>query len=229
LSDRDVHRGALIEGARSLGIEVGDALADAMTLHYELVARWAERMNLTAIKEPVASAHLHGLDSLLFAEVLGDAPSLAGRRAVDVGSGAGFPGLIVALARPELAMTLLEPIRKRASFLRVALADLGRADVAVLEGKLEAPAPNVRPSPPWPADIILSRATVPPLELIALAAPRLKPGGSLVLSGGRGAPSTDEISEAGEQAGLVHQRRRDFVLPGGELRVLDVLASLRPS
>jgi 16S rRNA (guanine527-N7)-methyltransferase len=218
----DAYRSALVAGAESLGLRIAPDLADAMSLHFSLVVKWAARINLTAITDPVEGAHLHGLDSLLFAEVLGPTDSLAGLSAVDVGSGAGFPGLVVALARPAMKMTLLEPIRKRASFLRVALSELARPDVAVVEGKLKAgPKGNLAS---WPADVILSRATLPPPELIALAADRLASNGRLILSGGRGAPSEEEIATAASGTGLIHRARRTFTLPGGELRVLDTLA-----
>ncbi len=200
------------------------ALVDAMCAHHELVQRWAARINLTSLKDPVLAAHRHGLDCLLIADLVPE----GAERAVDVGSGAGFPGVVVALARPELHVTLLEPIRKRASFLRVAATELQlpAARVRVVEGKLEPPEVS---GPPrlFPADVVISRATLPPLLLIERAGPRVCPGGALVLTGGAGAPGAPEIAQAAQSAGLEHDLRRTVTLPGGETRVLDRL--IRPA
>jgi 16S rRNA (guanine527-N7)-methyltransferase len=134
---------------------------------------------------------------------------------VDIGSGAGFPGLVLALARPELDMTLLEPKRKRASFLRVALAELQRADVKVVEARLEDLAGAF--------DLVISRATIPPLDLIPLSVSKLAPGGRMIITSGAGAPSVEAIVEAALRAGLRHRVRTERVLPTGQKRILDVV------
>ncbi|MBK6685165.1 MAG: 16S rRNA (guanine(527)-N(7))-methyltransferase RsmG [Deltaproteobacteria bacterium] len=220
-----VYRDTLLAGAARLGLEVSDSLADGMERHFALVAKWAERINLTTVTEPRLAASRHGLDCLLFTAMI---PLSASWNTVDVGSGAGFPGIVLALARPTLELTLLEPIRKRTSFLRVALAELHLDRVRVVEGKLDPPGlkPPVtapRSTPVWPADLIISRATIPPLELIPLAAPRLSPGGQLILTSGSGAPPPSELARAAEVAGLVPVERREFRLDADETRILDRL------
>jgi 16S rRNA (guanine527-N7)-methyltransferase len=210
------YRDALIAGARALSIPVSAELAEAMTAHYALVVKWAARINLTSVTDPEQAASIHGVDSLLFLEHL---PEGTGR-CVDVGSGAGFPGLVVALARPDLSITLLEPRRKRTSFLRVALAELGRADVAVIEGKLEEVSAGV--AQPFPCDVILSRATIPPLDLIERSGPRLTAGGRVIATSGSGAPPVSALRDASKAAGLVHAGRAERLLPTGETRILDV-------
>jgi 16S rRNA (guanine527-N7)-methyltransferase len=215
----DRYRAALLTGAKTLGIDVGDTLADAMTAHYALVVKWGSRINLTSVTDPEEAASLHGIDSLLFLEPLAKRTGSC----VDVGSGAGFPGLILALARPDLKITLLEPRRKRASFLRVALAELSRADVGVVEGKLEERSAGV--TPPFPADLVLSRATIPPLDLIERSGGRVSPGGLLIITSGAGAPEPPAIASAAKQAGLRHETRVLRTLPTGETRILDVLSA----
>lgn len=200
-------------------------LADAMARHFDLVAKWAERINLTTVTEPRLAASRHGLDCLLFTTMI---PLSASWKTVDVGSGAGFPGIILALARPSLELTLLEPIRKRTSFLRVALAELQLDRVRVVEGKLEPSGHGPQSLPPraaplWPADLIISRATIPPLELVPLAAPRLSSGGQLILTSGSGAPPAAELARVAASAGLVPVERREFRLEGDETRILDRL------
>jgi 16S rRNA (guanine527-N7)-methyltransferase len=215
----DDYRRALVDGARKIGLPLDDALADRMSLHHALLVRWAEKINLTAIKDPTRAAHLHGLDSLLFVELIEQGAKL---KTVDVGSGAGFPGIVVLLARPELDMTLIEPLRKRASFLRVVLAELKRSDVAVLEARLGEPQKGPPPSAPWPADLILSRATIPVLDLITRAAPRLADRGRLITTQGAGAPPLDAIRQHALRAGLAHEARIERTLPNEEQRILDV-------
>ena len=109
MAQRDQFLSALASGARLLGIDVSDPIAASLAAHYTLLIKWAAKMNLTAITDPVEAAHLHALDSLLFAELI-DRDDRS--RTVDVGSGAGFPGIPLALVRPLLDMTLLEPIRR---------------------------------------------------------------------------------------------------------------------
>ena len=120
-------------------------------------------------------------------------------------AGAAFSaGIVLAFARPALRMTLLEPKRKRASFLRVALAELHCSDVQVVEGRLEAEAES---DGPWPADLIVSRATIPPLDLISRSGSRLSSGGRLIVTSGAGVPALTDVREAGRLAGLVHVER----------------------
>lgn len=210
---------ALLEGAGAVGLEVSDVVASGLERHYELLNKWAKKMNLTAVKDPVRAAHLHGLDSLLFAELLDPEETAA---TVDVGSGAGFPGIPLALARPRLSIVLLEPIRKRASFLRVALAELGLSQVRVVEGRLEE---AEGPRGLWPAELIVSRATIAPAELARLATPKLVTGGRLITTSGAGAAP----KEALEESGLRHLRRLERRLPGGEQRILDLLVRESPA
>jgi 16S rRNA (guanine527-N7)-methyltransferase len=201
-----------------MGLAVPEPLVEAMAAHQRLVERWSAKMNLTAVKDPARAAELHGLDSLLVAELF--EPEAAATVA-DVGSGAGFPGIVLALARPKLRVRLLEPHRKRASFLRVALAELRRPDVEVQEARLEPLEPGRAPA--WRAEAIVSRATLPPLELVGLAPPYLEPGGRLVLMAGAGAPEPQGLARVAKEAGLMPVDRLLRHLPGGEVRILDVL------
>ncbi|MBK8013471.1 MAG: 16S rRNA (guanine(527)-N(7))-methyltransferase RsmG [Deltaproteobacteria bacterium] len=224
--DEDAYEAALVEGARAIGLDLSAAMVDALARHQGLVNHWAKKINLTTIRGPAEQATLHGLDSLLFLEMLEtNGPSEV--TVVDVGSGAGFPGIVMALGRPSLRMTLLEPIRRRASFLRVALAKLERPDVRAVEGRLEAPgAPGAAGAAGarldvWPADVIVSRATVPPHLLAPLAAPRLCPGGALIFSSGAAAIGEVDVKNLAASTGFAHAARRRFILPGGQVRVLD--------
>lgn len=147
--------------AEASGVHVPPRLVEACEAHFGLLVTWNKTHNLTRITAPRDAARAHYLDSL--APLLGRP---APRHVVDVGSGAGFPGLLAALAWPQARVTLVEPASKRASFLTLAAAAMGvTVDVV-------APGAGVR------GDCVLSRATFPPgarRELLGSA----EPGGAI--------------------------------------------------
>lgn len=121
---------------------------DGCQRHFALLRRWNQTHNLTRIVDPAEAAVRHYLDSalpVLHGPVPGGDAAFA-----DIGSGAGFPGLVAALVRPAAPVTLVEPSRKRASFLRVAAGELGLSNVRVAD-----PRPGTASGFPW----VLSRAT----------------------------------------------------------------------
>ena len=208
----DVFGRTLDAGARRVGLRLSAEAVDRLEHHYALLVRWAPRVNLTSIVDPEAAAVRHGLDSLLFAELLPE--SIAGP-VVDVGSGAGFPGVAIAVVRPEVPLVLLEPIRKRASFLRVVTAELGLDAVRVVEGRLDADGLRGLPGP---VAGVVSRATLAPADLLARAVPHLGPYGFVVTS--RGGPSASS-GDLRPPPGLAHDLRRTVRLPGNLSRTLD--------
>ncbi|HTO09121.1 MAG TPA: 16S rRNA (guanine(527)-N(7))-methyltransferase RsmG [Myxococcota bacterium] len=127
--------------------------------------RWGQRMNLVGSTEPDEIAR-HVEDSLAAAELLPQ-----GAAVVDLGSGAGFPGLPLALARPDLRLTLVEIREKRIAFLRHAVRELGLA-TEVREASIET-----RPEAPF--DFALLRAVAKPERSLALGLPWVKPTGEV--------------------------------------------------
>ena len=144
---------------RSAELEAGLAAFAA-----ELV-RWGSRMNLVGSTEADALER-HFADSLAAAEAL---PGAA--RVVDLGSGAGFPGVPIALARRDLRLTLVEIREKRLAFLRHAIRELGLA-VEVREVSIES-------SPPEPFDFALLRAVAPPVRSLKIGGRWVSPGGEV--------------------------------------------------
>lgn len=125
----------------------------------DLLREWNQRMDLTAARG----------DDELYDLMLADALALSSRvpekaRVVDVGCGAGAPGLALALLRPDLGVTLVEPLAKRIAFLRTVVGTLGRTDVVLAKEKGEATA--ARAPNGW--DVAISRATLAPSEWIPL-------------------------------------------------------------
>jgi 16S rRNA (guanine527-N7)-methyltransferase len=115
---------------RALGLET--AAVARLSAYLDVLAHWSSRTNLTAARNPTERVEL------LVAPILAGLPWLRPGRLLDVGSGNGSPGLVLALLVPELRVTLLEPRLKRWAFLREALRSLGRLDVEVLRERLEA-------------------------------------------------------------------------------------------
>lgn len=119
---------ALQAGCERLELTLANAQRATMLAHWRLVQQWQERVNLTALVHDAEAALFHYADSLA------SVPHLREGSVLDVGSGAGFPGIPVAIACPERRVVLLEPRRKRASFLEVAVARLGLRNVTVIQG-----------------------------------------------------------------------------------------------
>jgi len=111
------------------------ACVPLLARHWEIVSRWQLRLNLTAIIEPQQVAWLHYRDSL---EALS---ALQPGAVVDLGSGAGFPGIPLAICRPDTPVVLVEERRRKASFLETAVAELGLRNARVIHGRMED-APN---------------------------------------------------------------------------------------
>jgi 16S rRNA (guanine527-N7)-methyltransferase len=133
----------------------------------ELLCEWNERIDLTAARTGGELVDLMLADAQVLSAHL---PS--GARVVDVGTGAGAPGLALALMRPDLAVTLCEPLAKRASFLRTVIGSVGRTDVTLIAKRGEE-----LPLASW--DEALARATLPPEEWLALGAKLVRPGGGV--------------------------------------------------
>ncbi len=111
----------LREAAFGLELDLSDRQLDQLTTHFALLVRWSQRVNLTALRRPEQIATRHFEESLFLAKLLPQATGMmppATRLIVDVGSGAGFPGLPLKVALPAVRTVLLEPNKKKAAFLK---------------------------------------------------------------------------------------------------------------
>ena len=163
-------RAALRQGATRFDVDIDDAILERLGAWLDRVYDWQTRRNVTAVaREQAAERHL--LDSLALA------PHLPrGARVLDVGSGAGFPGMVLALAREDLRMTLAERSSWLSGRLEEAVAELGLTRVCVLSR-------NLRPGTVEPAgfEAVVSRAALKLPELMRLARRALRPDGVLLL------------------------------------------------
>lgn len=154
--------------------------------YLELFLSWNRVHRMTALASPAAIVQDLFIDSLLF---LGALPQRRPLAMVDIGAGAGIPGLPLRLADPDLRLCLVESKRKRVSFLRTACREIGLADVTVVEGRAEQVVQR-DPALSQTFDVAVSRAVAPIDRLAAIALPYLRPGGSLIVSAPPEAPSS---------------------------------------
>ena len=154
--------------AQALGAKLGDATRAALRTWLERLVEWNARTDLTAARSDEELVDLMVADALVIAPRLDD-----GARVVDVGAGAGAPGLALALMRPDLRVTLVEPLGKRAAFLRTVVGAVRRPDVAIERVRGEALAGRRA----W--DVAMSRATLAPQPWLDLAVTLASPAGSV--------------------------------------------------
>lgn len=200
-------------GAAGLGVTLDDAAVFGLERLAEELLRWNARVNLTAITDPDAVLEKHLLDSLALVPLLGGV-----RRLLDIGSGAGFPGLPVRIALPKLEVELVEAIGKKVSFSKQMIASLGlfpgtRATQARAGGQPEGER-IAR------ADAVVARALMDVGPWLDLAPSYMSDGGRVfaMMAGGE----EDALRAAAESRGLGLVELRRFALPSGDPRAIAV-------
>ena len=210
----------LKEGLPALGLALTPEQQNTLCAFGEAVIRQNEVMNLTAITEPSAVAKLHLLDSLT---VL-CAADLKGKSLIDVGCGAGFPGVPVAIGCPDAHVTLLDSLGKRVKWLEEVLPTLGiQADCVT--ARAEEAAPKYRET----FDFATSRAVARLNILLELTAPFVKVGGAVLAM--KGSAARDELAEAKtavKKLGLQVEQILDFTVDGATHSVI-VLRKISPT
>ena len=169
--------GLLTAGCRAIGVELSAQQEEQFARYSRFLREANTRVNLTAITEPDAVQTLHFLDSLTVAGALSEA-TLSDGRVLDVGSGAGFPGVPLKLVFPGIRLELLEATGKKTAFLREVLAELELPDVAVHTGRAEDLAHEA--SMRGAFDVVLARGVAKLAALVEVTLPFLRVGGVLV-------------------------------------------------
>lgn len=180
----------LKRGARELGIDLNDDQLGLFSMFTEILLEWNSRFNLTRITEPREIVIKHHLDSLTCLAV---AEFPMGAKVVDVGTGAGFPGIPLEIARPDLDVSLLESTRKRVAFLEVALQELELAGASLLLGRAEDAGQD--PERRELYDIGVARAVARTNVLAEYCLPLVRVGGFVLLQ--KGPDVIEELKEAG--------------------------------
>jgi 16S rRNA (guanine527-N7)-methyltransferase len=173
-------RELLALGARDLGIELDDSRAEALLELVDELERGNAQFNLTAIRDRPGMLRKHVLDSLSLQ------PYLRGTRLTDVGTGAGFPGLVLSIVNPLRRFTLIEATAKKARFVEQTATRLGLANVLVVNSRAE----NYRPFELF--DTVVARALSSLADFVAYAGHLCAPGGRLLAM--KGKRPDDEIS-----------------------------------
>lgn len=163
----------LQQGARELGIELTPGQAARLLAHLDLMDEWGAKMNLTAIRERPQQVTKHLLDSLAIQ------PWLRGQRIADVGSGAGFPGIPLAILDPGRQFTLIEATGKKCRFLEQVRDSLGLDNVTVVNARAEGYRPEQR------FDTVVARAVGPVEDLVKFAGALVAGRGRLLAMKGR--------------------------------------------
>jgi 16S rRNA (guanine527-N7)-methyltransferase len=161
----------LVAGAATLGIQLGVNAVAAFRAYREDLLRWSERMNLTALATPAQIVRQGFLDSLACAPLL----PTSSRRVIDIGSGAGFPAIPLAIVKPDLEFTLVEPSRKKVTFLRHVTRRLKLTLVRIQPNRVEALLGESDMIGTF--DVAVARAVAPLADAGRLVLPFLRPAG----------------------------------------------------
>ena len=165
----------------------------ALARYVVLLAKWNRVYNLTAVRDPFEMIGRHVLDSLTALDFL------SGARLLDAGAGAGLPGLVLAIARPDVQCTLLDPVRKKTRFCAHAAMALGLDNVEIASERLAAHRPPHRYS------TVISRAALSVADLVAGALPILDvPGRIIAMKGSAPEAELDSLDRGGLDVRVVH-------------------------
>ena len=216
----NIMKQTLLQGLPELKLALSEEQTDTLCAFGAAVVRQNQVMNLTAITEPAQVAKLHLLDSLSVLSAL----DLRGKKLIDVGCGAGFPGVPLAIACPEAQVTLLDSLGKRITWLKEILPQLGIQAECVTARAEEAVA-SCRES----YDIATSRAVARLNILLELLAPDVKVGGAVVAL--KGSAAKEELGECGDamkKLGLRQEAFLEFPVDGAS-HALIVLRKVAPT
>ncbi|MDO4733409.1 MAG: 16S rRNA (guanine(527)-N(7))-methyltransferase RsmG [Bacillota bacterium] len=197
------------------GIRLDDLAWARLARHWELVQEANSKFNLTAITEREQAVEKHYLDSLLALELLDSLPG----EICDLGSGGGFPGLVLAIARPERPITLVEATEKKCVFLEECAAELGLSQLQVVNARAEEAGRDPALRERFP--LVTARALAALNVLCEYGLPLLAEGGTLLAY--KGAGWEEEVAAAANALDLLNAglgESRLYQLPGGDQRCL---------
>lgn len=192
--------------------EADEAQAKKFARYLELLLEWNEKVNLTAITEPEEVVAKHFADSLLPAALL---PK--GAKCIDVGTGAGFPGVPLLIMRPDLKMTLLDSLNKRLVFLKTLLGELNLT-AALVHARAEDAGRDAAHREKY--DVALSRAVAGTSALMEWTSPFIRIGGTSLMY--KGPKAQEELSSGARAMKLLHldARLMTYPAPWGERHVI---------
>ena len=194
------------------GIALSEEQCSALSRYAALLKEWNGKMNLTSIVEEGEVIEKHFLDSALAAVGY----SFAGRKVIDIGSGAGFPGAVIALLFPTASVTLLDATKKKFVFLEEAKKALNLENLNFLAGRVED-LRDQRES----YDVAISRGFASMRVYAEVATPLIYVTGTLIaMKGPNGDAEIEEAKNIIRKLSLRQKKKNEFVLPSGEKRVI---------
>ena len=216
----DIMKSTLCAGLTAMNLPLSEQQQDTLCAFGAAVVKQNEVMNLTAITQPEAVAKLHLLDSVSLLKCA----DLAGKTMIDVGCGAGFPGVPVKIACPEVKLTLLDSLGKRMNWLESILPTLS-VEAECVTARAEEAAAQRREK----YDIATSRAVARLNILLELTAPFVKVGGAvLAMKGAAAQEELDEAKNAIAKLGLKLEQVHHFPVDGADHAVI-VLRKISPT
>ena len=201
----------LRESCGKMNIILDDVMMRRLDVYSALLREWNEKINLTAITDPSGICEKHFYDSIIplsMCDIQG--------KAADVGTGAGFPGLVWKIVREDLHVTLIEPTGKRCRFLEEVIRGLQLKDVTVVNERAEEHVKDHREE----YDAVTARAVANMRMLSELCIPLVKKGGLFIaMKGMRGEEEAREAEKAVKILGCSEPEIRKYELPDGDRRV----------
>lgn len=202
-----------IQDLKELGVSLTDKQIEQFLIYYELLTEWNSFMNLTAITEYEDVLKKHFVDSVSLIQAVDVRKELT---LIDVGTGAGFPGLALKIAYPELKVTLLDSLQKRIQFLDAVIEKLGLEGIETIHGRAEdfAKPQKLRES----FDLCVSRAVANLSTLSEYCLPFVKVGGYFIpYKSEKIASEKEEAEKALELLGGKFERQVEFMLPSSDI------------
>ena len=179
----------IVPVCESFGLTLDDTAKARLNTYGNMLVEWNEKMNLTAITEPEEVLYKHFLDCLLFFK---NVDVKQGAKVIDVGTGAGFPGMVLKIARPDIELTLMDGLNKRLIFLNAVLDEL-KLEAKTVHSRAEDGGKNKEYREKY--DIACARAVANLPVLCEYCIPFVKVGGQFVAM--KGSAANEELAAAG--------------------------------
>lgn len=210
----DFHIEKIADRCAGFGVKIDGDITERLNLYGNLLLEWNEKMNLTAITAPEDVLYKHFYDCILFLKAVTPAKNA---RIIDVGTGAGFPGTVLKIVRPDINVTLLDSLNKRLVFLNEVIAELGLSGISTVHMRAEDAGKAAAHREKY--DIACARAVAALPVLMEYCLPLVKKGGCFVAM--KGASAEEEMNRSFSAAHLLGADKPTIIcetLTGNEQR-----------
>jgi len=205
------NRNLLVEGAKAFHIHLNEKAVEAFDLYLEQLLKWNQKINLTAIRTEKGIVLKHFLDSLSVCPYLSKTSSL-----LDIGSGAGFPGIPLKIVQDNLEITLIDSVRKKVDFQRHIIRMLGLKGIDAIHGRAQDK--EILQSMGGRFDLVLSRAFTDLQTLLLLSSPFLKKDGTVLAMKSRSEDEEIRVLSKTEKSRYSLQKTVHLSLPFSDFK-----------